>query len=163
MQSRVLAVFGHPAARWTAYQNLSRLFSAAKYEFKHLEPSIPQTVLRRRSGATTVRRWTEQLDTNGSSAHLWVLINVICWATHPVPLRDRLSAAGPTNIGMPKPDQSGCLATREQWNSKPLDQPDPQKILAYTQSIKMVQEIFWTGCHGTYDPRKGFSRRNEDA
>ena len=123
-------------------KTVEELFSAAKSEFKHLEHFYFHNCLYEGVWRDNRRRWTEQLDTmevlrTYGSDYKCIFVGDASMSPY------EIAYPGGANEHWNAEAGSVWLSrAREQWNSNLWINPIPEKYWPYTQSIKMVQEIF---------------------
>ena len=123
-------------------KTVEELFSAAKSEFKHLEHFYFHNCLYEGVWRDTRRRWTEQLDTmevlrTYGPDYKCIFVGDASMSPY------EIAYPGGANEHWNAEAGSVWLSrAREQWNSNLWINPIPEKYWPYTQSIKMVQEIF---------------------
>ena len=123
-------------------KTVEELFSAAKAEFKHLEYFYFHNCLYEGVWRDNRRRWTEQLDTmevlrTYGPDYKCIFVGDASMSPYEV--------AHPGGANEHWNAEAGSVwlsRAREQWNSNLWINPIPEKYWPYTQSIKMVQEIF---------------------
>ena len=125
-------------------KTVEELFSAAKSEFKHLEHFYFHNCLYEGVWRDNRRRWTEQLDTvevlrTYGPDYKCIFVGDASMSPY------EIAYPGGANEHWNAEAGSVWLSrAREQWNSNLWINPIPEKYWPYTQSIKMVQEIFGT-------------------
>ena len=125
-------------------KTVEELFSAAKSEFKHLEHFYFHNCLYEGVWRDNRRRWTEQLDTmevlrTYGPDYKCIFVGDASMSPY------EIAYPGGANEHWNAEAGSVWLSrAREQWNSNLWINPIPGKYWPYTQSIKMVQEIFGT-------------------
>ena len=123
-------------------KTVEELFSAAKSEFKHLEHFYFHNCLYEGVWRDNRRRWTEQIptfDVLNTYGPDYKCIFVGDASMSPY----EIAYPGGANEHWNAEAGSVWLSrAREQWNSNLWINPIPEKYWPYTQSIKMVQEIF---------------------
>ena len=123
-------------------KTVEELFSAAKAEFKHLEYFYFHNCLYEGVWRDNRRRWTEQLDTmevlrTYGPDYKCIFVGDASMSPY------EIAYPGGANEHWNAEAGSVWLSrAREQWNSNLWINPIPEKYWPYTQSIKMVQEIF---------------------
>jgi len=123
-------------------KTVEELFSAAKSEFKHLEHFYFHNCLYEGVWRDNRRRWTEQLDTmevlrTYGPDYKCIFVGDASMSPY------EIAYPGGANEHWNAEAGSVWLSrAREQWNSNLWINPIPEKYWPYTQSIKMVQEIF---------------------
>jgi uncharacterized protein with von Willebrand factor type A (vWA) domain len=123
-------------------KTVEELFSAAKSEFKHLEHFYFHNCLYEGVWRDNRRRWTEQLDTmevlrTYGSDYKCIFVGDASMSPY------EIAYPGGANEHWNAEAGSVWLSrAREQWTSNLWINPIPEKYWPYTQSIKMVQEIF---------------------
>ena len=123
-------------------KTVEELFSAAKSEFKHLERFYFHNCLYEGVWRDNRRRWTEQLDTmevlrTYGPDYKCIFVGDASMSPY------EIAYPGGANEHWNAEAGSVWLSrAREQWNSNLWINPIPEKYWPYTQSIKMVQEIF---------------------
>ena len=123
-------------------KTVEELFSAAKSEFKHLEHFYFHNCLYDGVWRDNRRRWTEQLDTmevlrTYGPDYKCIFVGDASMSPY------EIAYPGGANEHWNAEAGSVWLSrAREQWNSNLWINPIPEKYWPYTQSIKMVQEIF---------------------
>ena len=123
-------------------KTVEELFSAAKSEFKHLEHFYFHNCLYEGVWRDNRRRWTEQLDTmevlrTYGSDYKCIFVGDASMSPY------EIAYPGGANEHWNAEAGSVWLSrAREQWTSILWINPIPEKYWPYTQSIKMVQEIF---------------------
>ncbi|HJO52367.1 MAG TPA: VWA domain-containing protein [Sulfitobacter pontiacus] len=123
-------------------KTVEELFSAAKAEFKHLEYFYFHNCLYEGVWRDKRRRWTEQLDTmevlrTYGPDYKCIFVGDASMSPY------EIAYPGGANEHWNAEAGSVWLSrAREQWNSNLWINPIPEKYWPYTQSIKMVQEIF---------------------
>lgn len=123
-------------------KTVEELFSAAKSEFKHLEHFYFHNCLYEGVWRDNRRRWTEQLDTmevlrTYGSDYKCIFVGDASMSPY------EIAYPGGANEHWNAEAGSVWLTrAREQWTSNLWINPIPEKYWPYTQSIKMVQEIF---------------------
>ncbi|MFV8557415.1 vWA domain-containing protein [Sulfitobacter sp. SBS6] len=123
-------------------KTVEELFSAAKSEFKHLEYFYFHNCLYEGVWRDNRRRWTEQLDTmevlrTYGPDYKCIFVGDASMSPY------EIAYPGGANEHWNAEAGSVWLSrAREQWNSNLWINPIPEKYWPYTQSIKMVQEIF---------------------
>jgi uncharacterized protein len=123
-------------------KTVEELFSAAKSEFKHLEHFYFHNCLSEGVWRDNRRRWTEQLDTmevlrTYGPDYKCIFVGDASMSPY------EIAYPGGANEHWNAEAGSVWLSrAREQWNSNLWINPIPEKYWPYTQSIKMVQEIF---------------------
>lgn len=123
-------------------KTVEELFSAAKSEFKHLEHFYFHNCLYEGVWRDNRRRWTEQLDTmevlrTYGPDYKCIFVGDASMSPY------EIAYPGGANEHWNAEAGSVWLSrAREQWNSSLWINPIPEKYWPYTQSIKMVQEIF---------------------
>ncbi|WP_323802521.1 vWA domain-containing protein [Sulfitobacter litoralis] len=123
-------------------KTVEELFSAAKSEFKHLEHFYFHNCLYEGVWRDNRRRWTEQLDTmevlrTYGSDYKCIFVGDASMSPYEI--------AYPGGANEHWNAEAGSIwlsRAREQWTSNLWINPIPEKYWPYTQSIKMVQEIF---------------------
>ena len=121
---------------------VQELFSAAKSEFKHFEFFYFHNCLYEGVWRDNRRRWTEQLDTmevlrTYGPDYKCIFVGDASMSPY------EIAYPGGANEHWNAEAGSVWLSrAREQWNSNLWINPIPEKYWPYTQSIKMVQEIF---------------------
>jgi len=123
-------------------KTVEELFSAAKSEFKHLEHFYFHNCLYEGVWRDNRRRWTEQLATmevlrTYGPDYKCIFVGDASMSPY------EIAYPGGANEHWNAEAGSVWLSrAREQWNSNLWINPIPEKYWPYTQSIKMVQEIF---------------------
>ena len=123
-------------------KTVEELFSAAKSEFKHLEHFYFHNCLYEGVWRDNRRRWTEQLDTmevlrTYGPDYKCIFVGDASMSPY------EIAYPGGANEHWNAEAGSVWLSrAREQWNSNLWINPIPEKYWPYTQSIRMVQEIF---------------------
>ena len=123
-------------------KTVEELFSAAKAEFKHLEYFYFHNCLYEGVWRDNRLRWTEQLDTmevlrTYGPDYKCIFVGDASMSPY------EIAYPGGANEHWNAEAGSVWLSrAREQWNSNLWINPIPEKYWPYTQSIKMVQEIF---------------------
>ncbi|GAA6149061.1 MAG: VWA domain-containing protein [Pseudomonadota bacterium] len=121
---------------------VEELFSAAKSEFKHLEHFYFHNCLYEGVWRDNKRRWTEQTPT-------WEILRTYGPDYKCIFVGD--ASMSPYEIAYPgganehwneEAGQVWLERCRNQWSSSLWINPVPEKYWSYTQSIKMIKEIF---------------------
>ncbi|MGR3510985.1 MAG: vWA domain-containing protein [Sulfitobacter sp.] len=123
-------------------KTVEELFSAAKAEFKHLEYFYFHNCLYEGVWRDNRRRWAEQqstLDVLRTYGPDYKCIFVGDASMSPYEIA---YPGGASEHWNPEAGSVWLTRAREQWNSSLWINPIPEKYWPYTQSIKMVQEIF---------------------
>ena len=123
-------------------KTVEELFSAAKAEFKHLEYFYFHNCLYEGVWRDNRRRWAEQqstLDVLRTYGPDYKCIFVGDASMSPYEIA---YPGGANEHWNPEAGSVWLTRAREQWNSSLWINPIPEKYWPYTQSIKMVQEIF---------------------
>ena len=123
-------------------KTVEELFSAAKAEFKHLEYFYFHNCLYEGVWRDNRRRWAEQqstLDVLRTYGPDYKCIFVGDASMSPYEIA---YPGGASEHWNPEVGSVWLTRAREQWNSSLWINPIPEKYWPYTQSIKMVQEIF---------------------
>ncbi len=123
-------------------KTVEELFSAAKAEFKHLEYFYFHNCLYEGVWRDNRRRWSEQLSTHEVLRTYGPDYKCIFVGDASMSPYEIAYPGGANEHWNPEAGSVWLERAREQWNSSLWINPIPEKYWPYTQSIKMVQEIF---------------------
>ncbi|MBW4962867.1 VWA domain-containing protein [Sulfitobacter sp. CW3] len=123
-------------------KTVEELFSAAKAEFKHLEYFYFHNCLYEGVWRDNRRRWSEQLSTHEVLRTYGPDYKCIFVGDASMSPYEIAYPGGANEHWNPEAGSVWLDRAREQWNSSLWINPIPEKYWPYTQSIKMVQEIF---------------------
>jgi uncharacterized protein len=123
-------------------KTVEELFSAAKAEFKHLEYFYFHNCLYEGVWRDNRRRWSEQQSTHEvlrtyGSDYKCIFVGDASMSPYEIAY-----PGGASEHWNPEAGSVWLDRAREQWKSSLWINPIPEKYWPYTQSIKMVQEIF---------------------
>lgn len=121
---------------------VEELFSAARNEFKHLEYFYFHNCLYEGVWRDNARRWNEQMSTHDilrtyGSDYKCIFVGDASMSPYEVAYR-----GGANEHWNDEPGQVWLERAREQWPSHMWINPIPETHWRYTQSIRMIQEIF---------------------
>ncbi|WP_107495840.1 VWA domain-containing protein [Thalassobius sp. I31.1] len=121
---------------------VEELFSAARNEFKHLEYFYFHNCLYEGVWRDNARRWNEQMPTHDilrtyGSDYKCIFVGDASMSPYEVAYR-----GGANEHWNDEPGQVWLERAREQWPSHMWINPIPETHWRYTQSIRMIQEIF---------------------
>ena len=123
-------------------KTVEELFSAAKAEFKHLEYFYFHNCLYEGVWRDNRRRWAEQQNTLDVLRTYGPDYKCIFVGDASMSPYEIAYPGGANEHWNPEAGSVWLTRAREQWNSSLWINPIPEKYWPYTQSIKMVQEIF---------------------
>ncbi|EEB83489.1 vWA domain-containing protein [Roseobacter sp. GAI101] len=123
-------------------KTVEELFSAAKAEFKHLEYFYFHNCLYEGVWRDNRRRWAEQQSTHEILRTYGPDYKCIFVGDASMSPYEIAYPGGANEHWNPEAGSVWLGRAREQWNSSLWINPIPEKYWPYTQSIKMVQEIF---------------------
>ncbi|WP_341235061.1 VWA domain-containing protein [uncultured Sulfitobacter sp.] len=123
-------------------KTVEELFSAAKAEFKHLEYFYFHNCLYEGVWRDNRRRWSEQQSTHEVLRTYGPDYKCIFVGDASMSPYEIAYPGGASEHWNPEAGSVWLDRAREQWNSSLWINPIPEKYWPYTQSIKMVQEIF---------------------
>lgn len=123
-------------------KTVEELFSAAKAEFKHLEYFYFHNCLYEGVWRDNRRRWAEQQSTQEIMRTYGPDYKCIFVGDASMSPYEIAYPGGANEHWNPEAGSVWLERAREQWNSSLWINPIPEKYWPYTQSIKMVQEIF---------------------
>jgi uncharacterized protein len=123
-------------------KTVEELFSAAKAEFKHLEYFYFHNCLYEGVWRDNRRRWSEQQSTHEVLRTYGPDYKCIFVGDASMSPYEIAYPGGANEHWNPEAGSVWLDRAREQWNSSLWINPIPEKYWPYTQSIKMVQEIF---------------------
>jgi hypothetical protein len=123
-------------------KTVEELFSAAKAEFKHLEYFYFHNCLYEGVWRDNRRRWAEQLSTHEVLRTYGPDYKCIFVGDASMSPYEIAYPGGANEHWNPEAGSVWLTRARDQWNSSLWINPIPEKYWPYTQSIKMVQEIF---------------------
>jgi uncharacterized protein with von Willebrand factor type A (vWA) domain len=123
-------------------KTVEELFSAAKAEFKHLEYFYFHNCLYEGVWRDNRRRWAEQLSTHEVLRTYGPDYKCIFVGDASMSPYEIAYPGGANEHWNPEAGSVWLARARDQWNSSLWINPIPEKYWPYTQSIKMVQEIF---------------------
>lgn len=121
---------------------VEELFSAARNEFKHLEYFYFHNCLYEGVWRDNARRWNEQMPTHDvirtyGSDYKCIFVGDASMSPYEIAYR-----GGANEHWNEEPGQVWLQRAREQWPSHMWINPIPEAHWRYTQSIRMIQEIF---------------------
>ncbi len=121
---------------------VEELFSAARNEFKHLEYFYFHNCLYEGVWRDNARRWNEQMPTHDvlrtyGSDYKCIFVGDASMSPYEIAYR-----GGANEHWNEEPGQVWLERAREQWPSHMWINPIPEAHWRYTQSIRMIQEIF---------------------
>jgi uncharacterized protein len=125
-------------------KTVEELFSAAKAEFKHLEYFYFHNCLYEGVWRDNRRRWSEQQSTHEVLRTYGPDYKCIFVGDASMSPYEIAYPGGASEHWNPEAGSVWLDRAREQWKSSLWINPIPEKYWPYTQSIKMVQEIFGT-------------------
>jgi len=123
-------------------KTVEELFSAAKAEFKHLEYFYFHNCLYEGVWRDNRRRWSEQQSTHEVLRTYGPDYKCIFVGDASMSPYEIAYPGGASEHWNPEAGSVWLDRAREQWKSSLWINPIPEKYWPYTQSIKMVQEIF---------------------
>jgi len=123
-------------------KTVEELFSAAKAEFKHLEYFYFHNCLYEGVWRDNRRRWAEQQSTQEIMRTYGPDYKCIFVGDASMSPYEIAYPGGANEHWNPEAGSVWLERARDQWNSSLWINPIPEKYWPYTQSIKMVQEIF---------------------
>ncbi|WP_176249947.1 VWA domain-containing protein [Sulfitobacter sp. HGT1] len=123
-------------------KTVEELFSAAKAEFKHLEYFYFHNCLYEGVWRDNRRRWAEQQSTQDVLRTYGPDYKCIFVGDASMSPYEIAYAGGANEHWNPEAGSVWLGRAQEQWKSSLWINPTPEKYWPYTQSIKMVQEIF---------------------
>ncbi len=123
-------------------KTVEELFSAAKSEFKHLEHFYFHNCLYEGVWRDNRRRWAEQQSTHEILRTYGPDYKCIFVGDASMSPYEIAYPGGANEHWNPEAGSVWLTRARDQWNSSLWINPIPEKYWPYTQSIKMVQEIF---------------------
>ena len=123
-------------------KTVEELFSAEKAEFKHLEYFYFHNCLYEGVWRDNRRRWAEQQNTLDVLRTYGPDYKCIFVGDASMSPYEIAYPGGANEHWNPEAGSVWLTRAREQWNSSLWINPIPEKYWPYTQSIKMVQEIF---------------------
>lgn len=123
-------------------KTVEELFSAAKAEFKHLEYFYFHNCLYEGVWRDNRRRWSEQQSTHEVLRTYGPDYKCIFVGDASMSPYEIAYPGGASEHWNPEAGSVWLDRAREQWSSSLWINPIPEKYWPYTQSIKMVQEIF---------------------
>jgi len=123
-------------------RTVEELFSAAKSEFKHLEHFYFHNCLYEGVWRDNRRRWAEQQSTHEILRTYGPDYKCIFVGDASMSPYEIAYPGGANEHWNPESGATWLARARDQWSSTLWINPIPEKYWPYTQSIKMVQEIF---------------------